>query len=475
MNIEIIDRIEAFEAIRANWENIYEKDPQAQFFISWVWIFKTIQDYKQYEAPWFILAVKSSSNSSDYVGFFPLTIKTIENEQDGFFFNQLSPAGVTDADHPGCLCLPEYEAEAVSCFANYLQQQDSWSILEMSNIPQASKRLSLLLSNFASENFNTKEESPDNYKNPLDNINNGILPYITLPDSWESYLMNVLNLKSRRNIRRSLRKFEGCSEFRITDVNAENLENHIKIITEFWYSNWKSRKGEKKCNQISRHMALELRYCFENGCLDLPVLWKGDKPLGAIANFSDIRKKTILCFVGGRDLTFRELPIGIVLHTYAIRNAIENGFKTYDFLMGNEAYKYSFGAQERYIHTITVERRNWKEQARKLDVRTLPTLLEISQECHRVNFLSKAETGYRQILEVQPEHPAALYGLSAIAQRQGKEQDAEDLLNHLLQIQPHNIKAWFSLGNLHQTHHRLSQAEQAYQQALSYQIGRAHV
>ena len=87
MNIEIIDRIEAFEAIRANWEDIYSKDPRAQFFISWVWIFKTIKDYNQYKAPWFIIAVKSSSNSSDYVGFFPLTIKTIENEQDGFFFN----------------------------------------------------------------------------------------------------------------------------------------------------------------------------------------------------------------------------------------------------------------------------------------------------------------------------------------------------------------------------------------------------
>ena len=469
MNIEIIDRIEIFEAIRANWEDIYSKDPQAQFFISWVWIFKTIKDYNQYEVPWFILAVKSRNNSSDYVGFFPLTIGINENEQGGFFYNQLSPVGVTDAEHPGFLCLPEYEAEAVSCLANYLQQQDSWSMLEMSNIPRANKRLSLLLSNFDAASFNTEEESPDSYQNPLDNVKNNIVPYLTLPDSWELYLQGTVSSNTRQKIRRFLRKIENSAEFRITNVNAENLERHIEIITGFWRTSWESRKGVKECNSILRTMALELRHCFEHNCLHLPVLWQQDKPLGVIANLIDFNKKTILFMVGGRDETFKKFPPGFVLHADAIRDAIGHGFKTYDFLMGNEAYKYSFGAQERYIQTITVERRNWKEQVRKLDVRTLPTLLEISQECHRVNFLTKAETGYRQILEVQPEHPAALYGLSAIAQRQGKEQDAEDLLNHLLQIQPNDIKAWFSLGNLHQTHHRLSQAEQAYQQALSYQ------
>lgn len=469
MNIEIIDRIEVFEAIRTNWEDIYDRDPQAQFFISWVWISKTIAEYNQSKTPWLILAAKSSSNSSDYVGFFPLTIETNDNEQGGFFFNQLSPIGVTDAEYPGLLCLPEYEAETVSCLANYLQQQDSWSILEMSNIPQANKRLSLLLSNFDAASFNTKEQSPDSYQNPLDTVKNNIIPYLTLPDSWELYLQDTVSSNTRQKIRRFLRKIENSAEFGITNVNGENLERHIEIITGFWRTSWESRKGVKECNLILRSMALELRQLFEHNCLHLPVLWQQGKPLGAIANLVDVNKKTILFLVGGRDETFKKFPSGFVLHADAIRDAIENGFKTYDFLMGNEAYKYSFGAQERYIQTVTVERRNWKEQARKLDVRTLPALLEISQECHRVNFLSKAETGYRQILEVQPEHPAALYGLSAIAQRQGKEQDAEDLLNHLLQIQPHNIKAWFSLGNLHQTHHRLFQAEQAYQQALSYQ------
>ncbi|MEO0836083.1 MAG: GNAT family N-acetyltransferase, partial [Cyanobacteria bacterium J06642_3] len=271
-----------------------------------------------------------------------------------------------------------------------------------------------------------------------------------------------------QKIRRFLRKVKNSAEFRITNVNQENLERHIEIITEFWRQSWSGRKGVKKCDSILRSMAYELRHCFEHNCLHLPVLCYQDKPVGAVANLLDVDQKTVLFLAGGREETFTKLPSGLVLHAYEIRDAIANGFKIYDFLMGNEAYKYSFGSTERYIHTITVKRQN-PQQPRKLDIRTLPTVLKISQEYHRRNYLAKAETGYRQILEVQPQHLIAIYGLSAIAQRQGNDQEAENLLKQLLQIQPRNIKAWFSLGTLHQTHHRLSQAQQAYQQALSYQ------
>ena len=466
MRIDIIEKIETFETIRENWEYIYDADPQAQFFVSWIWISKTLKKYSALKIPWFILAAKLSSDASDYVAFFALTIEIEENDR-GRFYNQLSMVGVTDAEHPGFLCLPEYEEEIVSSFAQYLQQQETWSVFEIRNIPKADKRMSLFLTNFAQESFDCRELDEKNYKNPLDNIDCQIIPYVTLPDSWELYLQNVLNLKSRRNIRRSLRKFEGSNEFRITDVNAENLERHIEIITEFWRSNWESRKGVERCRSIVQHMVFELRHCFENDCLYLPVLWKGDKPLGAIANLINFSKKSMLCFVGGRDVTFKELPIGIVLHTYAIRYAIQNGFKVYDFLMGNEAYKYSFGAKERYIQSIVVQRKDWINQSRKLDVRTLPQALYISKNYQRANRLVEAERGYRQILEVQPQHSEALCGVAAIAQRQGEYQTAENLLTNLLQIQPNNIKFWFSLGTLHQAQNQQSAAEKAYRQALT--------
>ena len=467
MQIDIIDRIDTFEAIKANWENVYHRDSQAQFFISWNWISVTIREFARREIPWIILAARTNSNASDYVGFLPLAIETDKNERGGFFFNKLSPIGETDAELSGCLSLPECEAEVVSAFVDYLQQLDFWSALSMSNVSQANKRIDRFLTRFNSASFKTQASCLDDYQNPLDNINNQIIPYLALPDSWERYLQNISS-NTRQKIRRFLRKVDS-TEFRITNVNADNLEQHIEIITEMWRASWESRKGIKECNDIVYHMSFELRQCFEHGCLNLPVLWQGDRPLATIANLIDSDKKTISFLVGGRDETFRKFPPGFVLHACAIRDAIARGFKTYDFLVGNESYKYSFGAKERYVRTVTIERPDWTKHARELDLRALPVLIRMSQECHRTNDLVLAEAGYRQILEVQPEHTPALYGLYAIAQRQGKEQEAMDLLNRVLEIEPDNIRAWFGLGTLHQTRDRLSSAEKAYRQALSYQ------
>jgi tetratricopeptide (TPR) repeat protein len=468
MNIDIIDNIETFHAIKSNWDDVYQADPEARFFISWIWIAAKLKKYEEFKLPWFILAVKLNNYASDYVAFFPLKIELKESNQ-GEFYNRLTTVGVTDADYSGFICLPKYEEAVVSALAQYLQQQETWSVLELEHILTTNNQLNLFLKYFVEQNFEIHKLNPEHFTNPLDDINNQIIPYVVLLDSWDDYLQNCLSSNTRQKIRRFFRKIEDSDDFRVTEVNADNLKHHIEILIKLWRANWEGRKGAEHCDAIIRAMNFDLHHCFENNCLSLLVLWKGEQPLGAIANLIDVSKKSILFFVGSRDETFKELLPGFVLHAYGIKSAIDNGFKIYDFLMGNEAYKYSFGSQERHLQTILVKRQNWIQPDKKLDVRTLPIALNITKNYHRANHLVEAEKGYRQILAVQPNHSEALYGLGVVMQRQGKYQAAEDLFNKLIQVQPNNTKAWFSLGNIYQFQNQLTDAEQAYQQALNLQ------
>jgi tetratricopeptide (TPR) repeat protein len=198
----------------------------------------------------------------------------------------------------------------------------------------------------------------------------------------------------------------------------------------------------------------------------LPVLWQGEKPLGAIANLMDFDHKTALFFISGRDDTVQDLSSGLVLHAYGIQHAIDNQFKVYDFLMGNEAYKFSFGAKARQIKTMLIQPQR-SHQNQTLNLRTIPEALRYSAHYQKTNRLDQAEQVYRQILTVQPQHPDALYRLGALMQHKGEYQIAEELLRDLLQVQPQDVKAWFSLGNLHQIQDRLPEAEAAYLKALA--------
>jgi CelD/BcsL family acetyltransferase involved in cellulose biosynthesis len=50
------------------------------------------------------------------------------------------------------------------------------------------------------------------------------------------------------------------------------------------------------------------------------------------------------------------LSLGVVLTAKAIEHAIENGRSTFDFLRGNETYKYRFGAKDTEIYRLAISR-----------------------------------------------------------------------------------------------------------------------
>jgi tetratricopeptide (TPR) repeat protein len=461
MQIDVIDDFETFNKITENWDFVYESDPHAQFFLSWVWLSGWLQMVHE---PWFILAAKPDTDDSSYVAFFPLKI-LLTHQDGGGFEAEICMAGNSMADYTGLICLPGYEEEVIPAFAAYIQQKLVWSTFNVKSILETDTRMSLLLSSFSRDCFDLSQlciqsvngEDPDLY----------LAPYVSLPDDWEQYLQNYIGTNTRQKIRRFLRQVDSSDEFYITHVDADNLESHIEILLKFWESRWKKQKGDT-FESIMGYNRLILRHCFEHNCLYLSVLWKGDRPLGAIANFVDFQQKSMLFVITGRDQTFKNPPPGLILHADAIRYAIQNGFKVYDFLMGNEEYKYSFGAKDRHIQHIVAKYKNC--QNRQEDVRDLlPLALQLAVRDHRSNRLTKAEQGYHQILEAQSNHPEALYGMGVLMRQKGEYQTAENFLKNLLQVQPNSIKALFSLGNLYQAQDRLSEAITAYHQVLALQ------
>ncbi|MUG99599.1 tetratricopeptide repeat protein [Scytonema sp. UIC 10036] len=459
MQIDVIDDFETFKKIRENWDSVYAADPQAQFFLSWVWLSGWLLRVRE---QWFILAAKPDTHDSSYIAFFPLKI-VLEQQDGGGFYTELYMAGNSVADYTGMICQPGYEEEVIPAFAAYIQQQLEWSSFNVQNILETDTRMYPFLRSFPGESF---EFTQHRIQNKGDDTDNYIAPYISLTDDWEQYLQNYLSANTRQKIRRFLRKIDNSSEFSIAHVNADNLESHIDILLKFWKSTWGEKKGNT-CDIIMSVIRANLRHAFEHNCLYFPVLWQGDRPLGAIANFVDAQQKTMLFLIAGRDQTFNNPPPGLILHADAIRYAIQNGFKVYDFLRGNEEYKYSFGVKERRIQHIIVKYKNC--QKKKLDIRVLPLAFQLTVQAHRANQLTKAEQGYRQILEVESNHLEALYGLGVLMRQKGEYQIAENLFKNLLQVQPNSLKALFSLGNLYQTQGQLSEAIETYNQVIALQ------
>jgi tetratricopeptide (TPR) repeat protein len=204
---------------------------------------------------------------------------------------------------------------------------------------------------------------------------------------------------------------------------------------------------------------------FQSGLVYLPTFWHGDRPVAALATLVEPRKRTFSFYMTGRDETFEGPPAGMILHAHSIRHAIAQGFVEYDFLRGNEPYKYSFGCKERQIHSIVLETKSGRNLGGRIDPRCIPDLLQQATELHRKGQSADAEIGYRRILEVEPKHADALHRLGQLLAAKGDFAAAKRPFRILTTVRPDAAKAWQCLGQVCES---LGQHEEALRHHLEF-------
>ncbi|MCP5001432.1 MAG: GNAT family N-acetyltransferase, partial [Hyphomicrobiales bacterium] len=230
---------------------------------------------------------------------------------------------------------------------------------------------------------------------------------------------------------RFLRKVDAADEFQITHADSETVERDLDIMLRLWGRMWDAQKGDQS-EDIKKVNRIMLMQCFQRGALYLPVMWQGDRPLGAIAIVVDPVKRSYLFKMTGRDQSFKGPPPGFVLHAHAIRHAIANGFRKYDFLLGNEPYKYLFGSEDRRLHNLVISTKSGRNLTGALDPRSLPSAVKLADQLHKSGQLGPAERAYRQILQTDKIHRTALMGLISVLQAKGDTKGAQKMMQTLV-------------------------------------------
>jgi CelD/BcsL family acetyltransferase involved in cellulose biosynthesis len=178
-------------------------------------------------------------------------------------------------------------------------------------------------------------------------------PFIPLPGDWETYLSG-LDKKQRHEIRRKLRRVEEAGDavkwYIVED--GEALESELAAFMKLMVND--EDKAKFLTPAMREHMQQTSRCAFEAGCLQLAFLEvQGEKAAGYLS-FDYLDKLWI--YNSGLDWKFSEYSPGWVLLANLIRNAIEAGRTEFDFMRGNEDYKYRFGAVDRFVMRLLMEK-----------------------------------------------------------------------------------------------------------------------
>ena len=332
MQVELIDQIEHFKNFKEDWDTAYLADPHATVFVSWPWIRGWIDTTND---RWLVLAVKVDK-SSPYVAFLPLALRNVKTNRF-FSVHQLHFAGTPTSDHKGFVCQPEYQDIAIKSMAIFIQKHISWDYLLAEEIWDP--RFDDFLSEFSSLKYRIKERAATG------------CPYLPLPQSWDDYLLQMGH-ESRRDIRRALRISERLENFHVSHVRQDDFDNSVKIIDRL---TWGVQPDQKWDSFRGKNITPQFRGCFESGLFWGVIFWHGQVPISAQNVFMDFRKGYIAGYNTGYDPDYAKFSPGKAIQSYTIRYAIENGFREFDFLRGNEGYKSTiFQAKERHNRNVMI-------------------------------------------------------------------------------------------------------------------------
>jgi len=183
-----------------------------------------------------------------------------------------------------------------------------------------------------------------------------VCPVLELPadTSFEDYL-GTLGKKERHEIRRKVRRAEAAGEVRLdpSPDPAADLDAFVDLHQRRWGADglFPPTPGGEQSRTFFRRL---FELAASDGTIALHFLTVAGRRIAAGVWFDD--GETLFFYNAGVDLDARELSPGVLLVERSIRGAVAAGRRRFDFLRGDEGYKYEWGAADEPIQRLLVAR-----------------------------------------------------------------------------------------------------------------------
>ncbi len=265
----------------------------------------------------------------------------------GCFFNLMETLHfngcIEESDYLDIIAPAERIEEVWRATLDCLQSTEApaWNALDLCNIPAASPTRSVLSALGAKRGYSVREEVAE------------VCPIINLPATFEAYLES-LDSKQRRELSRKLRRAEAAE----VTMSVVGPEDDIHIEVDNFLDLLQKSTFEKRdwLNEGRRALFHEVAGAAQaDGTLQLMFTAIEGRQATALFNFD--YNNRIWVYNSGLDPNVSpSLSPGVVLTALAIEHAVQLGRAEFDFLRGDEEYKYRFGATDTQIYRQRITR-----------------------------------------------------------------------------------------------------------------------
>jgi CelD/BcsL family acetyltransferase involved in cellulose biosynthesis len=247
------------------------------------------------------------------------------------------------SDYLDLILRPNYTASFIEALLAYLDgpQAPAWKVLDWYNILEDSPTLPVLKAAAERRGWEYSQQRLQ----PA--------PCVRLPGDWEAYLAGI-DKKQRHEIRRKMRRAESNSppvRWYIED-GEERLDAQLEAFMALMAQD--TEKASFLTEVMRTQMRAAVHAAFRAGWMQLAFLEVGGEKAAGYLNFDYANR--IWLYNSGWDSRFSEISPGWVLLSYLMRWANEKQREAFDFMRGDEDYKYRFGGIDRFVTRAVVRR-----------------------------------------------------------------------------------------------------------------------
>ncbi len=343
---------DGFEALAGEWNALLRRSRVNTIFLTYEW--QTVWWEVLGRGELWIVAFRRG-NDDELVGIVPLFL---ELHTEGKW------AGRRHFHLVGCIEVSDYLDFIIACgweapvYAGLLDWLRSpaapdWDGMDLCNLPEESITYELLPPLFQEAGYQAQVFDEDT------------APQFPLPMRYEQYLQEQVSKKQRHEIRRKQRRAEREADVRFYIVGGpvgdpsefDDMERFEAEVHDFIALQQASAADKRAfmTPEMQRFFVVMARRMFEAGYLRLCFLTlDGEK---AAALFAFEYERQFLLYNSGYDPdSHAQLSPGWVLQAYCIQYAIVAGCRKFDFMQGDEEYKYRFGGCDYRVLRVIVRR-----------------------------------------------------------------------------------------------------------------------
>lgn len=346
MQLTLLRSTAEFQSLAEEWNDLLEKSASHVPFLRHEYLFAWWQtlgggEWKNSTGPEPELCLITGRRpDSSLAGIAPLFFTLNRDNEPALMLL----GSIEISDYLDLIVAPEDLSAFVSALLDFLTTSPDlppWTLLDCYNLIETSPTLAALQAGAKERGWAYQTEKLQH------------CPAIPLAGDWESYLAGI-DKKQRHEIRRKMRRIESPEysvRWYIVDDQAQLSE---EVEAFFDLMAYDPEKKDFLTPEIRTQMHLATQAALKAGWLQLAFIEIDGEKAAAYLNFDYANQ--IWVYNSGINFDLGSFSPGWVLLGYLIQWAIEHKRHSFDFMRGDEDYKYRFGGIDRRVMRATLRR-----------------------------------------------------------------------------------------------------------------------